>query len=295
MRVFLTGGTGLIGRALIYQLHQQGWQISALTRHKKEAQEKMPFVQWVDNLADIPHFDGFDAVIHLAGAPIFAQRWTALRKETLRQSRLHLTAQLVQRINQSQVAPKVFISASATGFYGSQEGILKEDSPKGQGFTADLCQEWEQIARQAKTRFCLLRTGMVLSPKGGALAKMLPLYRLGFGGHLGSGLQYWAWISLTDMLNGILFLLQNPTSQGAYNLVAPTPVLQRDFNQLLAKKCHRPAFFHTPKWLLTCLLGERAELLLANQNIIPAKLLKEGFRFQHPTLKAYFAKENLSE
>lgn len=299
MKIFLTGGSGFIGQALVQALIQQGYQVTVLSRNPIKTQQQFTaniqnthlrlneHLTFIANLADYSNFNSFDAVINLAGEPIFNKAWTAEQKIELEQSRVTLTKQIVQLINQSSTPPKTFISASAAGYYGSQaEQYLNEQSNAGQGFTTSLCQAWEESAIQAKnTRICLLRTGMVLG-KGGALSAILPLYRYGLGGKLGTGKQYWAWISLADAVNAIIFLLQHSQCTGVFNLCSPNPVRNSEFNAILSQLLHRPAWFTAPSWGLKLILGERANLLLDSQRLIPQHLLESGFHFQFADLKS---------
>ncbi|HHT7857851.1 TIGR01777 family oxidoreductase [Pasteurella multocida] len=288
MNILITGATGLIGSHLTSQLIKHAHGVTALVRDPKAAKQTLPAsVTLISSLAQYTTLDTFDAVINLAGEPIFEKRWTAQQKQRLVESRVNLTAQLVQRINASRTPPHTFISGSATGYYGhNAEEIITENTPATDTFPSQLCQRWESEALCAKTRVCLLRTGIVLSKTGGALAKMLPLYRLGLGGKLGSGKQYWAWIALDDMVKGILFLLENHQCQGAFNLVSPNPVRHVEFNNTLANILKRPAFATVPELLLRFFLGERAQLLLDSQKIVPEKLLAQGFIFDYPELKS---------
>ena len=243
-------------------------------------------VQLIDSLEELADFNKFDAIINLAGEPIFDRCWSEAQKARLTDSRLKITKKLTALINASSSPPHTFISGSATGYYGNS-GEQEQDEPAlpADNFTAHLCQRWEQAAQQARTRVCLVRTGLVFSPSGGALAAILPLYRFGLGGKLGNGKQYWAWIALDDMVNGILFLLNNSQCSGAFNFVAPNPVPNAEFNRTLGEVLHRPCFATVPAWLLKLILGERAELLLDSQNIRPSKLLAQGFSFQFKELK----------
>lgn len=289
MKIFITGGSGFIGQALCQALLAQGHQLTVLTRKPPPQTAK----QAVSFVSDFTTVDSFDAVINLAGEPIFAKRWTAKQKQILYNSRIDLTDKLARLIRQSPTPPKVLISASATGYYGNLPQNTKnadEQTACGTQFPAQLCQHWEAAALQAQseqTRVCLLRTGIVLDEKGGALAKMRPLYRLGMGGKLGNGKQHWAWISLKDQVRAILFLLEQDQCFGAYNLVAPYPVSNADFNYWLAKKVRRPAYFHTPKWILRLVLGERSQLLLDNQPLAPTRLLEAGFEFIDKKLRLH--------
>ena len=205
-------------------------------------------------------------------------------------SRIDLTQQVVQLINQSE-HPPVLISGSATGIYGNcGEDVITEDTNLGIQFTSQLCIDWENAAKQANTRVCLVRTGLVLSPKGGAFAKILPFYRFGLGGKLGNGEQYWSWIALEDMVKGLLFLLDHHACEGAFNFTAPHPVKNKTFNQLLGQALHRACFAQVPQFLLTTILGERACILLDSQNAYPKHLLDCGFTFQYSELSDYFHK-----
>ncbi|WP_301098294.1 TIGR01777 family oxidoreductase, partial [Otariodibacter sp.] len=219
-------------------------------------------------------------------------KWTKKQKGILRVSRINITQQLVNLIKKSEHPPHTFISGSATGFYGDlpKAPIAKyydEQTACGNQFAAQLCEEWENTALEAnseKTRVCIIRTGIVLNREGGALKRMLPLYKLGLGGKLAKGLQYWAWISLEDHIDAILFLLNNSNSKGAYNFVAPKPITNAEFNRILSRTVKRPAFFNIPEIILKMILGERSQLLLDNQPLIPQKLLDEGFVFKDSKL-----------
>ncbi|BBF09443.1 TPA: TIGR01777 family oxidoreductase [Haemophilus influenzae] len=288
MNILLTGGTGLIGKTLVEQLCLRNEQVTILTRSSSpHTLSKQKNIKFITALSELDLQEQFDAIINLAGEPIFHKVWSKNQKSILRESRLSLTTQLVEFINQYQQYP-VFISGSATGIYGDQdEQTITETSKTAKTFTAQLCQDWENIARQANARVCLIRTGIVFSKKGGALAKMLPLYKWGLGGKLGNGEQYFPWIALEDMVNGILFLLDHSECRGAFNFSAPNPIKQHKFNRTLARILKRPAFTTIPKWLLHFMLGERANLLLESQNVVPEKLLNSGFQFQYSDCKNY--------
>ena len=288
MNILLTGGTGLIGKALVEQLCLRNEQVTILTRSSSpHTLSKQKNIKFITALSELDLQEQFDAIINLAGEPIFHKVWSKNQKSILRESRLSLTTQLVEFINQYQQYP-VFISGSATGIYGDQdEQTITETSKTAKTFTAQLCQDWENIARQANARVCLIRTGMVFSTKGGALAKMVPLYKWGLGGKLGKGEQYFPWIALEDMVNGILFLLDHSECRGAFNFTAPNPIKQHKFNRTLAQLLKRPAFATIPKWLLHFMLGERANLLLESQNVVPEKVLDSGFQFQYSDCKNY--------
>ncbi|BFU59792.1 MULTISPECIES: TIGR01777 family oxidoreductase [Rodentibacter] len=290
MNIFITGGTGLIGQALIPALLNKQHQITLLTRSKEKARQIFPqkTVKFLTALSSLSNLDEFDVVINLAGEPIFAKRWSNSQKVKLFNSRITLTQQLVTLINAGDNPPR-FISASATGIYGDKADqlITEKTATVHNTFTAQLCQAWENAALQAKTKVCLLRTGMVFSPKGGALAKMLPLYQWNLAGRLGSGKQYWAWIALEDAVKGILFLIEHLESEGVYNLVSPHPVTNQSLNQQLAKALNRYAVFPVPTFILKLILGERAKMLLESQKVFPEKLLSSGFTFQYENLFQY--------
>ncbi|MFQ1022337.1 TIGR01777 family oxidoreductase [Avibacterium paragallinarum] len=279
MNILLTGGTGLVGSALIPLLLAKQHQLCVLTRQIQPLHFPKG-VKKINNLAEFQQLNDFDAVINLAGEPIFDHRWTVKQKAELFTSRVNLTQNLTALINRSDNPPHTFISGSASGYYGDhQDHWIDENSPAGTAFPSQLCQQWEAAAQQANTRVCLLRTGMVFSLNGGAFPKMLALYRFGLGGKLGSGKQYWAWISLQDMISGILFLLENPQCKGAFNFSAPQPITNQDFNLQLGEYLNRPHFANVPAFLLRIFLGERTQLLLNSQRISPKKLRDAGFQF----------------
>lgn len=293
MQIFITGGTGFIGQALVRKWLTDRHQITLLSRNPQSAEQHFRHrISAVDSPGVFSDFNGFDAVVNLAGEPIFNHRWTDEQKALIRQSRLNLTEKLTALINRSTQPPHCFISASATGYYGDKgQRIITESDAPGQSFTGQLCAQWEQAANQVKnqekTRVCLLRTGMPLAAFGGMLGKILPLYRWGFGGKLGNGKQIMPWIALPDMIRAIDFLLQNPNCRGAFNLAAPNSVNYAEFNRFLGTWLHRPHFAVAPACLLRILFGERACLLLDSQNAYPEKLLQAGFQFRFPELKPY--------
>ncbi|WP_192457498.1 TIGR01777 family oxidoreductase [Musicola keenii] len=285
MQLLITGGTGLIGRPLVQRLLSLSHQITVVTRDPEQARQILGTqVNYWHNLNDKTSLDGFDGVINLAGEPIASKRWSAAQKERLCQSRWEITQRLTQLIQNSQTPPSVFLSGSAVGYYGDQgQGVVTEDEPAHDDFTHTLCARWEALALDAesdKTRVCLLRTGIVLSREGGALAKMLPLFRVGLGGPIGSGKQYLPWIHIDDMINAILYLLDNPILGGPFNMVSPYPVRNEKFSAMLAHVLDRPAFLRTPGWALKLALGEAATLLLGGQRAIPQRLEKAGFGFR---------------
>ncbi|HDL5699113.1 TPA: TIGR01777 family oxidoreductase [Mannheimia haemolytica] len=290
MHIFITGGTGFIGRELIQQLKSENHHFTLLTRDTEAKSDDLQ-INYCYSLDELVDLNDFDAVINLAGEPIFDKRWTDEQKQKLIESRVNLTNKLSQLMNASSNPPHTFLSGSAIGIYGDlppSANFYTESTACYQDcFTNRLCQQWEAAALKAasdKTRVCLIRTGTVFSPEGGALKKILPLYRCGLGGKLGSGKQYWAWISRRDHVQAVIFLLKNANCSGAYNFVAPNPVRNEEFNRILANAVNRPAFFTVPEFALKLGLGERACLVLDNQQLIPEKLLAAGFTFQDPIL-----------
>ncbi|MCC3703108.1 TIGR01777 family oxidoreductase [Rouxiella badensis] len=290
MKILITGASGLIGRRLTETLLSQSHQVTALTRAPERAAKLLgPQVQLWNTLADKTSLDGFDAVINLAGEPIADKRWTKDQKQKLCDSRWQLTEKLAALINASTNPPSVFISGSAVGYYGDQgQAVVAEDEPPNKQFTWQLCARWEALALAAeseRTRVCLLRTGVVLSQKGGALSKMVLPFRAGLGGPFGDGQQYMPWIHIDDMVNAILFLLNHETLNGAFNLVSPYPVRNDQFSALLGEILHRPSFMRVPASVVRLLMGESAILVLGGQRAIPQRLEDAGFEFRYTELK----------
>lgn len=291
MHVLITGATGFIGSALTAQLLHHSRQVTALTRDPQAARATLDDgVTIIGDLSELTDLNHIDAVINLAGEPIANKRWSIRQKQRIEHSRWATTSALVRLIRRSDCPPDVFISGSAVGYYGPQrDNVVTELTPPSQpDFSQRLCARWEDIALDAQssaTRVCLLRTGIVLQPSGGALAKLLLPFKLGLGGPIGKGDHYMPWIHLQDMVAGILFLLDNSHCEGAYNLTAPTPVTNKTFARTLGKTLWRPALLPTPPLLLKILLGEMSSVLLGGQNAIPEKLQRHGFRFQYPQLQ----------
>ncbi|HEY0924581.1 TIGR01777 family oxidoreductase [Rheinheimera pacifica] len=288
MHILLTGGTGLIGSALVkHWLNQH--KLVVLTRNPAQAQQQLgPEVRTVQSLQQVD-FNQINAVINLAGEPIVGKRWSDAQKQLLCDSRWAITEQMVGAIKAASAPPSVLISGSAIGIYGrQQQQFIDEDyQPFHAEFSSELCQRWEQLALEAQsanTRVCLLRTGIVLANEGGALKKMLLPFKLGLGGRIGNGEQYMSWVHLQDMLRLTDFLLQHPTLTGPFNATAPNPVTNAEFSQQLAKVLHRPAILPMPAFVLKLMLGEMADLLLTGQRVIPAKLQHAGFAFKYSQL-----------
>ncbi|MCS7276256.1 MAG: TIGR01777 family oxidoreductase [Dehalococcoidia bacterium] len=287
MRVLVTGASGLIGSHLVPALEREGHQVLRLGRRPETAD----FV-WdpLRGQMDARALEGVEAVVHLAGENI-GQRWTPASKERIWRSRVEGTRLLAEAIAASPAPPKVFISASATGYYGDRgDEALDEGAAPGRGFLAELCQAWEQAAQTAAaagTRVVNPRFGVVLSARGGALARLLPVFRLGLGGSLGSGRQYMSWVDMDDLVQAVLFLLSREEFSGPVNVTSPNPVTNAEFTRTLARVLGRPALFRVPAFALQVLLGEMArEALLSGQRVLPARLQAAGFQFRYPELEA---------
>ncbi|EGT4253394.1 TIGR01777 family protein [Citrobacter amalonaticus] len=284
MKILVTGGTGLIGGHLVPRLQELGHEVTVLTRRPDDARKKFNnrITVW-STLEDKHNLDGIDAVINLAGEPIADKRWTTEQKDRLCQSRWRITQKLADLINAGETPPSVFISGSATGYYGDLgEVVVTEEEPPHNEFTHKLCARWEQIACEAqsdKTRVCLLRTGVVLAPKGGILGKMIPPFRLGLGGPIGNGRQYLAWIHIDDMVNAILWLLDNDL-RGPFNMVSPYPVRNEQFAHALGHALQRPAILRVPATVIRLLMGESSVLVLGGQRALPKRLEAAGFPFR---------------
>jgi uncharacterized protein (TIGR01777 family) len=289
MKIVISGASGLIGTPLVEQLVKNGHQVTKLVRRPARSGES----QWDPRTGQIDAsvIDSADAVIHLAGAGIGDKRWTAAYKREVLESRTLSTALLARTIASANTKPKVFLSGSAIGFYGARgDEQLTEDGSLGTGFLADVCRDWEAAAapaKQAGVRTVFLRTGIVLSPRGGALKKLLPLFRLGAGGRFGNGKQWQSWISITDELNAIEYLL-TANVEGPVNLTAPEPVTNAEFTKVLAKVLKRPALFPVPAFGPRILLGgELADaLLFTGQRVLPSRLEASGYRFAHRDLES---------
>ena len=290
MKILITGASGLIGQALSQELIARGHTTVAAVRRAPRPNDE---VQWDPQSGVMAReaFQGIDAVVHLAGAGIGDKRWTDSYKMEILESRTRGTRLLAETMASLEVEPSVFLSGSAIGIYGVRDDEeLTEQSAIGSGFLADVCRDWEAAAApatQAGIRTVLLRTGIVLSPKGGALKKQLPLFKLGLGGKFGNGKQWQSWISITDEVNAIIHLLTSSVS-GPVNLTAPQPVTNSDFTRTLASVVSRPAIVPIPSFGPKLLLGgELANaLLFTGQRVVPSVLSNDGFQFAHPTLES---------
>jgi uncharacterized protein len=292
MRVLVTGATGLIGPRLVRRLSERGDEVTVLSRDPARAAAKLGGVtaeRWdlMSEPAPAQALEGRDAVVHLAGEPV-AQRWTESRQRAMRDSRIVGTGNLVEGMRTAQASPGVLISSSAAGFYGDRgDERLDESAPAGTGFLAELCQAWEaaaQSARELGARIVCVRTGIVLDRHGGALAKMLPPFRLGVGGPVAGGRQYMPWIHIDDLVDLFVAALDDDRYAGPVNGSAPEPVTNAEFSRALGRALHRPAVMPVPALALRLLYGEMAQIVTEGQRAVPARALELGHAFAHADL-----------
>ena len=290
----ITGGTGLIGSALIERLSQSPSTITVLTRDKKKAAQKLGYtINTVESFEQLGVEAQIDFIINLAGEPIADKRWSTRQKLEIWQSRIELTNRLVEWINSAHSKPQALLSGSAVGWYGDGKAqVLTELSSPHSEYTHRLCEAWEKSALKAEAfgaRVCLLRTGLVISPYGGFLNKMMFPFKLGLGARIGNGKQFMPWIHIEDLVNAVLQLL-DPSEEniqscnGPFNLTSPNPVTNQEFTQALAKALNKPCFLMIPAWVLNFAMGEMARLLLTGQRAVPSKLQESGFQFRFNTL-----------
>ena len=291
MHMLITGGTGFIGSRLVAELLAAGHSLTIYSRHPETVGARFgPHCRGIAELTPAALVQPVDAVINLAGEPIADQRWTPARKAELSASRVELTRRLVDLLARLPVRPAVLVSASAVGYYGSQQdNRVTETTPPHDEFTHRLCAAWEEEARRAESlgvRVAITRTGLVVGKGGGFLARLLPPFRLGLGGRLGDGRQFMPWIHLDDLLRIFLKLLEEPSCRGVYNAVSPAPVSNEDFTRILGAVLHRPTLCTVPAFALKAALGELAQLLLTGQQAFPARLQDElGFTCLYPDLR----------
>lgn len=284
MKILVTGSSGLVGSELTHRLLGQGHTVRTLVR--READERQGEISWSpkDQKLEPAAIEGFDAVVHLAGESIAEGRWNDQKKQRIRDSRVEGTRLLSETLAKLSHKPKVLVCASAIGFYGSRgEEKLTEESARGEGFLAEVCQAWEDAcepARQAGIRVVNLRTGVVLSSEGGALKKILRPFKLGAGGRVGNGQQYMSWITRDDLVDVIRHVIEHEELSGPVNAVAPEPVTNARFTKALGKVLHRPTMLPLPAPAARLALGEMAdELLLASARVQPEKLKASGYEF----------------
>jgi hypothetical protein len=289
MNILVSGSSGLIGQALIPVLTMGGHRVICLVRFKPRGGESLVYWNPAAGDIDAPKLEGFDAVVHLAGEPITG-RWTAKKKTAILESRVKSTRLLCEALARLSNRPRVFIAASASGYYGDRgEEVLREESKAGSSFLSQVCQEWEAATKPAAERgirVVNLRFGFVLSRAGGGLAKMLPAFKMGVGGRIGSGKQYMSWIGIDDLVQIILFATTAEALNGPANAVAPNPVTNLEFTKTLGRVLGRPAILPIPAFAVRLAFGEMGEeLLLASTRIEPARLLNAGYQFHFPQLE----------
>jgi uncharacterized protein (TIGR01777 family) len=287
-KVLISGASGLIGSSLIRDFAKRQVPVICLTRKKNPGNPQE--VAWdfrsAQPVSDLSQLEGLDVAIHLSGANVSARRWSAAYKREIVESRVQTTRALVKTLGQLKKPPRLFLCASAVGIYGDRgDEILTENSHPGNGFLAKTCQAWEEAAESAEgrgMRAVQLRFGVVLSLEGGALVKMLPLFRRGLGGTLGSGRQWMSWVTLQDLVSAVSHVVRSSDISGPVNVTAPIPVTNAEFTSALASALQRPAIFPAPAFALRLAFGEMAnEALLASNRAIPARLAESGFHFQH--------------
>ncbi|KPJ61024.1 MAG: epimerase [Latescibacteria bacterium DG_63] len=292
MRIFVTGGTGFVGRNLVSRLVKEGNQVTVLTRSAKATDKTPPSVSYVQGN---PMKQGswqeavgeHDVVINLAGASLF-KRWTAQYKRAIRESRIETTRRLVEGMR-APPGQTVFFSTSAVGYYGFRgDEELTEDSPAGDDFLAKVAGDWEREALKAEekgVRVVITRFGIVLGDKGGVLSQMVPLFRRYIGGPIGNGKQWFSWIHIEDLMEVFVFLINHPEISGPVNVCSPNPIRNEDLAKALGVALHRPSFLSVPGFLLTPVLGEFGSIILKGQKVIPRRLMDSGFPFQHAQLE----------
>ena len=289
MKVLIGGASGLIGTVLVSALEGKGVKVTRLVRSSPKPGE----VQWQPNRSSINAADleNYDAVINLAGENIGEGRWTDEKKRRIRDSRVKSTRLLSQSFAGLAHAPRAFLCASATGFYGDRgDNILDEASNSGRGFLAEVCRAWEQVtepAAQAGVRVVNLRFGPILAAQGGMLQKMLPPFKLGLGGKVGSGKQYISWVAIDDVIGAMNFLLESEAVQGPVNIVAPNPTTNAEFTKTLGRLISRPTAFAMPAFAARLAFGEMAdEMLLVSQRVAPKRLTEAGYQFEYSKLES---------
>ncbi len=292
MKILISGSSGLLGSALVEVLTKEGHEIGRLVRRKSKPESNEIYWDPERGSLDKTALEDFgpEAAINLAGESIAQGRWSPKKKAKIRDSRVNGTRVLAQALGSLSKFPKVLVCPSAVGYYGDRgDAVMTEQDAPGRGFLAEVCQAWEAAAQPARDkgiRVVHFRIGVVLSAKGGALKKMLLPFKLGMGGVIGSGRQYWSWVALEDVVGAIQFAVQNPALQGPVNLVAPHPVTNREFTKTLGRVLWRPTYFSIPASTARMVFGEMAdELLLASTRVEPEKLKQSGFSFQYPQLK----------
>lgn len=291
MKVFITGGTGFIGRFLVYRLIKEGAKVVVATRQKIKNSSHIEYINWFElsNNERIEILKNCDVTINLAGENIFSRRWTNKQKALIVRSRVETTHSIVEILNKlPQDDKKVFISASAVGYYGNRNNeIITEETPLGKGFLAEVCELWENEAKQVKScRTIITRIGIVLHPAAGALKKMLIPFKFFVGGAVGSGKQFIPWVHIDDLIEMFMFVTKNKNCEGVYNFVSPNPCTMNEFVKIMGKILKRPSFFRVPTFILKIFLGKAAETLTDSQRVIPKRLLDTGYKFNYPEISS---------
>lgn len=291
MKILITGSSGLVGSALIESLAANGHSVIRLLR--KNVGQDSPVWDPAHGTIDLADSKDIEAVVHLAGESIAQGRWNNTKKSRILNSRVDGTKLLASYFSQSDHKPKIIVSASAIGFYGNRgDEILDETSTPGKGFLADVCTQWEEAttsAVEAGIRVANIRFGMILSPAGGALKKMLLPFKMGLGGVFGTGKQYISWVAIDDVVEMIQFIIANESLQGPVNLVSPHAITNRQFTKLLGRVLHRPTIFPMPAFAARIAFGEMAdELLLTSTRVVPNKLINSGYTFRYCQLEEAF-------
>jgi len=296
-KIAVSGSSGFVGSRLVTALRSRGYEVIRLLHASSKSLQPDELV-WnsQSGLAKPQALNGIEAIVHLAGRNIAAARWTESEKNRIYDSRVAATTQLVKQLLELDDRPPVFIGASAVGIYGDcGDKIVDESQPAGKDFLSEVARDWEAATlplRNAGVRVAHTRLGVVLDPNEGALVKMLPLFRWGIGGRLGNGKQYWSWVAIEDVVEGLCWLLENSQASGPYNFVSPEPVTNTEFTAKLANAIGRPAIFPAPKFALRLALGAMADaLLLTSCRAVPRKLTAEGFAMRHADLTQYLAQK----
>lgn len=289
MKIAIAGASGMIGSALYDYLSQKGHTMVAIKRNAGDGSH--PFIG-----IDPDYLSEFDAVINFAGENIAGKRWTEDQKKAILDSRVKTTTFLAEQLKKTQSKPKVFINASAIGYYGNRQSeSLDENSSNGSGFLPEVCRKWEEcadLAARPGLRVVKTRLGVVLGKNGGALGKMLLPFQMGAGGILGSGKQYMSWVDIHDVVRAFEYILENESIEGVVNLTAPQPVTNAEFTSAMGKALHRPTVLPAPAIALKIVLGDMAqEMLLEGQKVLPKKLTESGFKFEYPNVLASLEKE----
>ncbi len=290
MKTIVSGSSGLVGSALVLALTKAGHDVIRLVRRHEHENSSTIFWSPDEGEIDADSCDNVETVVHLAGENIAAGRWSPARKQLIRDSRVDSTRLLAETMAACENPPKTMVVASAVGYYGNRgDDLLHEDTSPGEGFLADVCREWEDAAQPAidrGIRVVKLRIGVVLSPKGGALAKILPAYKMSLGGTIGTGREFMSWLTLKDLVDITLFAIDNEAISGPVNAVSPHPVTSAEFAKTMGRVLGKPTFLPVPAFALKVVFGEMAkETLLSSTRVAPSKLEKHGFQFTHPDLE----------